>query len=76
MTKAGGSFCQALAVAGYDDVLSIEHEDQALPPLDGVRQKLPTYALKLSRNPSTVAPHNDLTQIRDSHLIVAFARAS
>jgi sugar phosphate isomerase/epimerase len=34
------SFCQALRAAGYDDVLSIEHEDQALPPLDGVRQSV------------------------------------
>ena len=34
------SFCQALRAAGYDDVLSIEHEDQALPPLDGVRHSV------------------------------------
>lgn len=25
---------------GYDDVLSIEHEDQSLPPLDGVRKSV------------------------------------
>lgn len=30
-------FCAALRRAGYDDVLSIEHEDIARPPLDGVR---------------------------------------
>jgi len=34
------SFCRALRAAGYDDVLSIEHEDQALPPLDGVRHSV------------------------------------
>ena len=34
------AFCRALRAAGYDDVLSIEHEDQALPPLDGVRQSV------------------------------------
>jgi sugar phosphate isomerase/epimerase len=33
-------FCQALAVIGYDDVLSIEHEDLALPPIEGVRQSV------------------------------------
>lgn len=33
-------FCGALAKIGYDDVLSIEHEDLALPPLHGVRQSV------------------------------------
>jgi sugar phosphate isomerase/epimerase len=33
-------FCQALAAVGYDDVLSIEHEDMALPPLDGVARSV------------------------------------
>lgn len=33
-------FCQALAQVGYDDVLSIEHEDFALPPIEGVRQSV------------------------------------
>jgi sugar phosphate isomerase/epimerase len=33
-------FCQALAANGYDDVLSIEHEDFALPPIEGVRQSV------------------------------------
>jgi sugar phosphate isomerase/epimerase len=33
-------FCQALAAIGYDDVLSIEHEDLALPPIDGVTQSV------------------------------------
>jgi sugar phosphate isomerase/epimerase len=30
------AFCAALHAAGYDDVLSIEHEDIALPPLQGI----------------------------------------
>jgi sugar phosphate isomerase/epimerase len=30
------AFCAALRSSGYDDVLSIEHEDLALSPLDGV----------------------------------------
>ena len=33
-------FCTALRTAGYDDVLSIEHEDLALPPLDGIRRSV------------------------------------
>jgi len=33
-------FCAALARVGYDDVLSIEHEDMALPPVDGVAQSV------------------------------------
>jgi sugar phosphate isomerase/epimerase len=33
-------FCAALAAIGYDDVLSIEHEDMALPPIDGVAQSV------------------------------------
>jgi sugar phosphate isomerase/epimerase len=35
-----GQFCVALRDAGYDDVLSIEHEDVALPPLEGVRRSV------------------------------------
>src|SRR5438132_13289390 len=31
-------FCQALAAIGYDDVLSIEHEELAFPPIDGVKE--------------------------------------
>jgi sugar phosphate isomerase/epimerase len=31
-------FCSALRTAGYDDVLSIEHEDASLPPREGVRR--------------------------------------
>lgn len=33
-------FCAALKMVGYDDVLSIEHEDMALPPLEGVRKSV------------------------------------
>jgi sugar phosphate isomerase/epimerase len=33
-------FCRALAAIGYDDVLSIEHEDVALPPIDGVAESV------------------------------------
>ena len=33
-------FCAALRAAGYDDVLSIEHEDVALAPEDGVAQSV------------------------------------
>ena len=33
-------FCRALAMVGYDDVLSIEHEDMALPARDGVAQSV------------------------------------
>jgi sugar phosphate isomerase/epimerase len=34
------AFCRALAAIGYDDVLSIEHEDVALTPIDGVKQSV------------------------------------
>lgn len=33
-------FCSALRKAGYDDVLSIEHEDAAMAPRDGVRKSV------------------------------------
>jgi len=33
-------FCTSLRLVGYDDVLSIEHEDQMLPPLEGVRRSV------------------------------------
>ena len=33
-------FCSLLRLVGYDDVLSIEHEDQVLPPLEGVRRSV------------------------------------
>jgi sugar phosphate isomerase/epimerase len=34
------AFCAALRATGYDDVLSIEHEDLALPPFEGIRRSV------------------------------------
>jgi sugar phosphate isomerase/epimerase len=34
------SFCLALRRAGYDDVLSIEHEDVVMEPIEGVRKSV------------------------------------
>lgn len=45
-------FCAALKIAGYDDVLSIEHEDMAMSQLEGVRksvQLLRNCAVNLSQ---------------------------
>jgi sugar phosphate isomerase/epimerase len=33
-------FCSALRAVGYDDVLSIEHEDVTMTPLEGVRRSV------------------------------------
>ncbi len=33
-------FCAALKMVGYNDVLSIEHEDMAMSPLEGVRKSV------------------------------------
>lgn len=33
-------FCAALRMAGYDDVLSIEHEDAIMAPLEGIRRSV------------------------------------
>ena len=33
-------FCAALRMVGYDDVLSIEHEDAIMAPLEGVRRSV------------------------------------
>jgi sugar phosphate isomerase/epimerase len=44
-------FCAALAEADYDDVLSIEHEDTTIDPVDGVRR---TVDLLRRVNPLTV----------------------
>ena len=33
-------FCAALRMVGYDGVLSIEHEDALLPPIEGVRKSV------------------------------------
>ncbi|MEX2542940.1 MAG: sugar phosphate isomerase/epimerase [Trueperaceae bacterium] len=35
-----GEFCSALSRSGYNDVLSIEHEDVDQPPLDGVTESV------------------------------------
>jgi sugar phosphate isomerase/epimerase len=42
-------FTQSLHRAGYDDVLSIEHEDQAVSPLEGVRESVVVLREALSR---------------------------
>jgi len=34
------NFCAALRAVGYDDVLSIEHEDVTMTPLEGVRRSV------------------------------------
>jgi sugar phosphate isomerase/epimerase len=34
------AFCLGLARVGYDDVLSIEHEDQLMSPVEGVRKSV------------------------------------
>jgi len=33
-------FCTALKLAGYDDVLSIEHEDMMMSPMEGMRKSV------------------------------------
>jgi sugar phosphate isomerase/epimerase len=33
-------FCAALILAGYDDVLSIEHEDMMMSPMEGMRKSV------------------------------------
>jgi sugar phosphate isomerase/epimerase len=33
-------FCTALKLAGYDDVLSIEHEDMMVSPMEGMRKSV------------------------------------
>jgi sugar phosphate isomerase/epimerase len=33
-------FCAALKMVGYNDVLSIEHEDMAMSPLEGVAKSV------------------------------------
>jgi sugar phosphate isomerase/epimerase len=33
-------FCALLKMVGYNDVLSIEHEDQLMSPLDGVTKSV------------------------------------
>ena len=42
-------FCTVLRRSGYDDVLSIEHEDFSLPPEDGVRESVALLRAALGR---------------------------
>lgn len=35
-----GSFCATLAAVGYDGVLSIEHEDPMMPPIEGMEKSV------------------------------------
>ena len=42
-------FCTVLRRSGYDDVLSIEHEDFSLPPEDGVRESVSLLCAALGR---------------------------
>jgi sugar phosphate isomerase/epimerase len=44
-------FCIALRLAGYDDVLSIEHEDLLLPPEEGVRRSVAALRAATSTGP-------------------------
>lgn len=43
-------FAAALFASGYDDVLSIEHEDMALSPLEGVRQSVALLQNAMARS--------------------------
>jgi sugar phosphate isomerase/epimerase len=43
------SFCLALRRAGYDDVLSIEHEDASMTPAEGVRESVALLRRALTR---------------------------
>jgi sugar phosphate isomerase/epimerase len=42
-------FCAALRAVGYDDVLSIEHEDVTMTPLEGVRRSVELLKRAMSR---------------------------
>jgi len=44
-------FCQALRRVGYDDVLSIEHEDTSMTPEDGVRESVELLRRAMSSDP-------------------------
>jgi len=47
-------FCTALKLAGYDDVLSIEHEDMMMSPMDGMRKSVELLR-RVAINQSTIA---------------------
>lgn len=50
-----GSFCAALAAAGYDDVLSIEHEDQMMSPVEGVEKSVALLERTVVNRPRRLA---------------------
>lgn len=50
-----GSFCAALAAAGYDDVLSIEHEDQMMSPVEGVEKSVALLERTVVNRPKRLA---------------------
>ncbi len=45
-------FCAALAAAGYDDVLSIEHEDTACTPEEGVARSVTLLKSAIMKEPT------------------------
>jgi sugar phosphate isomerase/epimerase len=49
------SFCLALRRVGYDDVLSIEHEDVLMTPLEGVRKSVELLERVMISEPLAVA---------------------
>jgi sugar phosphate isomerase/epimerase len=48
------AFCQALRRVGYDDVLSIEHEDTSMTPEDGVRESVELLRRAMTSDPAHV----------------------
>src|SRR5260370_36186257 len=54
-------FCRALAAVGHDDVLSIEREDVALPPIEGVAQSVVASPRNPTRINSIIFARNSMT---------------
>ncbi|MFJ9565134.1 sugar phosphate isomerase/epimerase family protein [Streptomyces fuscichromogenes] len=50
------AFCLALRRAGYDDVLSIEHEDVLMAPVEGVTKTVDLLRRVAPRDPSSYKP--------------------
>ncbi|MET9684138.1 sugar phosphate isomerase/epimerase family protein [Streptomyces coeruleorubidus] len=50
------AFCLALRRAGYDDVLSIEHEDVLMGPVEGVTKSVDLLRRVALRDPSSYKP--------------------
>ncbi|MDO0909438.1 sugar phosphate isomerase/epimerase [Streptomyces sp. DT2A-34] len=50
------AFCLALRRAGYDDVLSIEHEDVLVAPVEGVTKTVDLLRRVMLRDPSSYKP--------------------